>query len=137
MDKKTLIDRVAKILVSSINLKLKADGLTVENVTPLSNEGVWNDPSVLRQRRLGWYTWIEVIGKDGKVYDIGTAYDIRMKLISVHGNASQDFWLKLMKEVADAASLAMHNFIHGGDKEYSELTAEQIKAAVTEQELVY
>lgn len=135
MDKQQLIDRVAHILVSSINLKLKADGLTIKELSPLSNEGVFDDPQLLRERRIGWYTFVTLVGKDGKEYDIASSYDIRMKLIKTPYPVTQEVWLKLMKDVADAGTLAMHNFFYG-DTEYSEWTAEQIKAAVTEQELV-
>lgn len=135
MDKKQLIDRVACILVSSVNLKLKHDGLGYEDVNAQSNCEVFDDPTVFKRQRIGWFTYVAANYPNGIIHDIATAYDIRMKLMDTYGAMKQEDWQKLAVEVAHAATNALKDFL-GGSTEYSEWTVDQIKAAVTEQELV-
>ena len=81
MENDDIIRNCLHYMMKAIYEKMVADGVENRKVITL---GVYDDESLYRQRRVGWYTWIEIEGEPGEeTLDYGAAVCLRQNQLKI------------------------------------------------------
>lgn len=57
----SIVERASKDLISGLEKKIRKDGLNVYNVSPKSNKVVFDDTLMIRQKKIGFYTFLDIV----------------------------------------------------------------------------
>lgn len=57
----SIVERASKDLISGLEKKIRKDELNIYNVSPKSNKVVFDDPTVIKQKKIGFYTFLDIV----------------------------------------------------------------------------
>lgn len=109
------IEDASSCVISGLNNKIVGVGLTIASKSLQCNDAVWDDPVLFRQKKFGYYTWIEINDpRDDKEKDFGYSIDFRLSLLddlapSIKGVSHR----QIIDYVQVGISINLYRYLHG------------------------